>query len=437
MRYGWGVGIFSSSLLLASAMAPSRVSICPPEGGILVIDPDHQPGCAAIGPGLTYAPSQQLLSSQGSALPFYDARLYGATGDGVTDDTAAINRAITAASTTNRNGGEVVVAAGTYMINAATSVQMLSNVTLHLMPGAVLAAIPNNLDTYNVVQAVSTTNSMIEGGEIRGERAGHIGNTGEWGMCLDLEAVTTFTVRDTEIDACWGDGIYISDNSNNSTPSSNITFDHVWINNARRNGISGINWVGGKIINSIIESIHGTLPESGIDFEPNNSSESVRQIFVANDQIASNNGMGIEIAASNGPVYDNVFTGLDIAFNATSGFYTINMQFSQVSNINLRRNNYAGMDLTGTSIWNQFNNIQAQSNNSGTHGESNIHLESGASFNTFVNIISRCESGPPLPAYGFVFDSGSNSNIIRTITYGPVSFGTGTMHNLGTSNAVD
>lgn len=64
----------------------------------------------------------------------FDVRKYGAKGDGVTIDSPAINRAITAASA---GGGTVYFPPGTY---ASYSVRLKSNVTLHLDQGATLLA---------------------------------------------------------------------------------------------------------------------------------------------------------------------------------------------------------------------------------------------------------------------------------------------------------
>jgi polygalacturonase len=68
----------------------------------------------------------------------YDVRTFGATGDGNTLDTPAINKAIEAAAAAG--GGTVLLPAGTYL---CFSIQLKSNVALYLDQGAtVLAAEP-------------------------------------------------------------------------------------------------------------------------------------------------------------------------------------------------------------------------------------------------------------------------------------------------------
>jgi polygalacturonase len=65
----------------------------------------------------------------------YDVRSFGATGDGTTLDTAAVQRAIDAAAADG--GGTVSFAAGTY---ACFTLRLRSRVTLELLPGSVLLA---------------------------------------------------------------------------------------------------------------------------------------------------------------------------------------------------------------------------------------------------------------------------------------------------------
>ena len=70
----------------------------------------------------------------------YDIRDYGAKGDGVAKDTAALQAAIDAAA---KGGGTVVVPAGRYLCG---TIHLKSHVTLHLDAGASIMASPDNAD---------------------------------------------------------------------------------------------------------------------------------------------------------------------------------------------------------------------------------------------------------------------------------------------------
>ena len=82
-------------------------------------------------PLLASSPNGAASSSQG----IFDVRTYGATGDGKTLDTDAVNRAIEAAS--SRGGGMVVFPPGTYL---CFSIHLKSLVHLHLLQGSTIVA---------------------------------------------------------------------------------------------------------------------------------------------------------------------------------------------------------------------------------------------------------------------------------------------------------
>ena len=79
------------------------------------------------------------MFSQGALLSnvSFDVKSFGATGDGQTIDSGAINRAIDAAAAVG--GGTVYLPAGTY---ASYSIHLKSHVALYLEHGATLLAAP-------------------------------------------------------------------------------------------------------------------------------------------------------------------------------------------------------------------------------------------------------------------------------------------------------
>ena len=84
------------------------------------------------------------LAAAASAAPA-DVRAFGAAGDGIAKDTAAVQRAID--SVAAKGGGEVRVPAGTYLCG---SLFLKSGVDFHLEEGAVLKASPDPCD-YNAL----------------------------------------------------------------------------------------------------------------------------------------------------------------------------------------------------------------------------------------------------------------------------------------------
>ena len=115
----WRVGISASACVavLVTVSGPPAWSAVPPSAvPPPAVSPDHR--------------------------QVFDVRDYGATGDGTTNDTPAVNRAIAAANTAG--GGTVRFPAGTYL--AGSSVHMMSEVTLSLDAGATLLGAASGYD---------------------------------------------------------------------------------------------------------------------------------------------------------------------------------------------------------------------------------------------------------------------------------------------------
>jgi polygalacturonase len=88
---------------------------------------------AAAIPAVSFA--AQKPKSSNSSPGMFDVRTYGATGDGKTLDTGAVNRAIEAAAAAG--GGLVLFTPGTYL---CFSIHLRSNVHLHIEQGATILA---------------------------------------------------------------------------------------------------------------------------------------------------------------------------------------------------------------------------------------------------------------------------------------------------------
>jgi len=95
----------------------------------------HRPLCHLGRIVVLIALTRAVAAAQAPGAGVFPVRGFGAAGDGRTLDTAAVNRAIAAAAAVG--GGTVEFAAGDYLCH---SIHLLSNVTLHLGPGATLVA---------------------------------------------------------------------------------------------------------------------------------------------------------------------------------------------------------------------------------------------------------------------------------------------------------
>ena len=80
---------------------------------------------------------QSMLSFANNTGSFYNAKNYGAIGDGKNLDSKAINKAIEVAS--NNGGGTIYIPAGNYLCG---SIQLKSNICLFIDQGAIIIAAP-------------------------------------------------------------------------------------------------------------------------------------------------------------------------------------------------------------------------------------------------------------------------------------------------------
>ena len=90
-----------------------------------------------VAAGASSGPARRTLALAGDQLTPFDVRSFGATGDGRTLDTRAINQAIAAAAAAG--GGGVRFGSGVYLCH---SIRLESLVTLRLEPGAIVLAAP-------------------------------------------------------------------------------------------------------------------------------------------------------------------------------------------------------------------------------------------------------------------------------------------------------
>ena len=240
---------------------------------------------------------------------------YGAVGNGVADDTAAIQAAVVAA-----NGRiPVAIPAGTYMINAGTGLQLnIAGTRLILAPSATLKAITNSLASY-VILNVTAADCAIVGGIVMGDITTHVGSAGEWGHGIIINgAAHRCLVERVTVKHCWGDGIYIG----NGMPTD-VQVVQVIADSNRRQGMSvvGANRIrvqGGSYINT--GALGAVAPTAGIDIEPNPSSgNNVIEFILEGAVCASNVGPGIQLTRATAQTTRGKVSGCIASANGQAG----------------------------------------------------------------------------------------------------------------------
>jgi polygalacturonase len=286
------------------------------------------------------APPQR---KRGSAV--VSVRDHGARGNGLNDDTDALQRAIDALPD---DGGTVEVPSGTYLIDPTRRPSLRNRMHLKLAPDAQLKAKPNAEERAYVLMAVLVSDVEISGGRILGERDAHLGSTGEWGHGIALYGAQRVTVRDIHISRCWGDGISIGGKRVNpknkreaATASQDVVLANVTCTGNRRQGLSIGHSRDIRVYDCEFSDTAGTKPECGIDMEPDAPGD-VHRVLVENCRIFGNRGSGIQVFKR---VHDVTIRGCTIERNHGYGVLTVTAIDGVITDNDIRDNGYNGVLL--------------------------------------------------------------------------------------------
>lgn len=221
--------------------------------------------------------------------PTVNVKDKGAKGDGRTNDSAPLQRAIDAVA---GKGGTVFVPDGVYMVDAVNeSVKLKNRVTLKLSPGATLKVIPNALKHYALLLVSKASDVTILGGTLDGDRNEHTGVGGEWGMGVRIvDGSARVTISGTTSRNMWGDGFYIEN-------ASDVALCGVTADRNRRQGLSIIEGQNIDVVGSTFSNTHGTEPSAGIDLEPDRPEQKITRVSIQRSKFIDNAGEGILIAA--------------------------------------------------------------------------------------------------------------------------------------------
>jgi nitrous oxidase accessory protein NosD len=238
-----------------------------------------------------------------------DVRAFGARGDGVQDDTAALQAALDAGA-----GKTVYVPPGTYLVFAdgyrdggRGGLVPRSGTRLLLARDATLKARTTRSSDYVVVRLERVVGVTIQGGTIQGERHTHAGRGGEWGFGIGIFGATDITLRDLTVRDAWGDGIFIEEALPDwSVMSRNITLQNVVSTGNRRQGLSVLGVEGLSVIDSVFERTEGTPPSAGVDIEPGGYGHTVKDVTFRNCTFRDNAGRGFVADSTTGDDIANV-----------------------------------------------------------------------------------------------------------------------------------
>lgn len=255
------------------------------------------------------------------------------------DQAPVLRQAIAAAQ--RAGGGTVTVPPGTYWVAidaTGKALEIPAGVTLDLT-GAELRLIENDARGYQVVLFTGQGQpSAIVGGTIVGDRARHLGQDGEWGMCISVRGASDVAIRGTRVFECWGDGIYVGTAAGDrGVPSRRVTIEGVEAARNRRNNISIVAASGFRIANVHLHGAHGTAPQAGIDLEPNGK-DVVEDGEIVDMVSERNAGYGFVIDGHVGPVRRIAIDRVRSQDNGRSGFLLRAARELRVGDVQSARN---------------------------------------------------------------------------------------------------
>lgn len=134
---------------------------------------------------------------------------------------------------------------------------------------------PNDYRNYYIVQAQGKHITIRGNGTITGDKHTHTGDSGEWGMGINLDHAHHVLIKGLTVKDCWGDCIYVG------SESTDVRIEKCMLDHGRRQGISITSADGVIIKDCTITNVGGTAPEYAIDVEPNKG-ETVENVVIQN-----------------------------------------------------------------------------------------------------------------------------------------------------------
>jgi hypothetical protein len=230
---------------------------------------------------------------------------FGVKGDGVTNDRAALQKAI------DGTIGNILLITGKSRIDVA-GLTLHTNTHIRFASGASIKLLPHNTANYSILQMQDAQNVTLESPYLDGSKelnsAVKDPNDGGYGMGISIIGSTNVNITSPTTINCWGDGIYIANSYSAPTKfCSDVTVTNHLSSGNRRQGVSIISGNNITFQSPTWQTIAGTNPSAGLDIEPNSNNDVLQNIKIVSPTTTNCvDGILIYLANLPGPVAKNV-----------------------------------------------------------------------------------------------------------------------------------
>jgi len=220
-------------------------------------------------------------------------RAYGLTGSG--DETALLQKALNAATVAKAEFYQ-----DTKIYISTVGITTPANARWIYGPSGELELLPHNAGTYQMIRVYEGANDVyLHKPKCNGRRDLNSATTGEWGMGISLRACERVTIYEPQADSCWGDGIYVGSNglavsASGYKVNKDVTIIRPRGDNNRRQSISIICGENLLIESPEVSDTNGAAPMDGIDIEPNNYKDVLKNVRILNVKSHGNQSAAVQ-----------------------------------------------------------------------------------------------------------------------------------------------
>jgi len=284
-----------------------------------------------------------------------DISSFGAKGDGKTDDTLAIRKAV---DYLNINGGTLYFPTGQYIVSVSSDKESIINIESDKpividFGSSTVSLKGNSYPYYNIMNINKSDNVVIQNGFLMGDRLNHNYNPGNtshcWGYGIKICNTLKCDIINMNISQLTGDGIVNSISERGGI----TTINNCNIHHCRRIGIQVADADVINISNSNIhyigdyDNIAGVNPKSGIDLEPVFGTKKINDLSLDNTNISSTTLYGI-VKGDNHIVNKFTITNCNIE--------NLSSNSANIYNSTLTFKNRNG-NITGSKLYNCYINL--------------------------------------------------------------------------------